>query len=817
MMTTSTKATHDIPKEHLAHSEIKPSGVKHENPVFASQIKKEIADSLPVNRLGEFELKSKNIEREKRDLLQKMQGLDFEVINAKITTLQKENAILAKKKKDLETKLQNTDLKEYERKIAEYERMIALLKEERNALDKGDRPSVLEFEKLKRNLTETEFMINYLKNEKQQTETIMLGKINELQAENDKLKFEIEKLSKQATDGKALLEDREKENAALREENNKLKAESLTLKGSRSKNVDAVKKALLDAQKTISTLSEEKEHSEKVLRGIIEQLRRENSSYKSQIEGLNSINIETLKKNSKESETVLERLRRENEGLQKKFEEQITNLIKEKQELEVFLRDTQTEDTHQVSFDSVGFATENYKKNEGYQEDIDKLRQKIRNLEIQNWNLMKEKEDALRKSREFEGQLSTFQQKIESLERQQGQKAVSSEMPDKEKQDIERRIIQEKIELESKVQVLTYERDELNKTMKSQFQSITREKEEIREQLEDVKRQLDDKSKQLDSVTAELEKKTQELESERKRASKTDNVQVKELKEKLKEKEKELKSKWSSGNDREGDQKHKIEAYIEKINELNNEIEVVNGQNQALMSQLETLKSQNDELQHQKVDMLKENQELQNELEHLKMLIQSLETQIGQLKLSQNSTDAKSEQTRDSEGSLEALKKENKSLKAKLESKSNEIEELKEEVEKLNQELEQSVEKLKKENKNLKAKLETKSKEIEELQEEIEQLNQDAEERTKKSGRKSQKKVKNAKAAESSEEEESGSDEGNSSYDLKHENSLLRMENETLKGLYEKVMKSSRNEGAANEKVSALIPSLECLPLFYKY
>ena len=700
------------------------------------------------SRLGEFELKNKTIEREKRDLLQKMHELDFEVINARVAALQKENAVLSKSKKDLEYKLQNSELKEFESRIAEYERMITILKEDRNALDKRDRASTLEFEKMKRNLNEAEFMINYLKNEKQQLEAAFTEKITALEIENQRLRADNESFSKQLEEARAALEEKCYENSQLRQEVSRIALDNISVNPSHE--TEKIQNALLEAQKTISVMGDEKERSEKEFRAVLDQMQSENYTLRLQIQKMSGINVEDIKKNAKESDSVLERLRHENEALQRKFEDQIANLVKEKQELENFLKDSQTEDTQHLSFESMSFPTNFFKKNNEHQEEIEKLRLRIQNLEGQNQNLIKEKQDILDKSSVYEPRQKTEE------------KGTSPCKNQKEDEEVEllKNLLHEKAELEKTVRELTFERDELNKALVNQLEVAAKEKEENLEQLNEVMQQLEDKGKELKKLTVELEKKHQELLTERKKAQMYESESVKELQSKLKEAS-EKKIELSTVV-------KELTGAVEKLNEdfVQQEqwIKEIEGQKQVLMDELETIKSQNEELANQKEEVELENQGLKKEISELKNHIEAFESRIASLENELEATrDSKAEAQRAFEEVLEQLKKENNKLSNELVLKSDQIEKLEEDVNRLTQELDEK----------------SRVQESEQFGTTVVEEGED-----------------------SSEDEQSKvDDDALNASELRNENSILRMENETLKELYEKAMQESKTN-RSKEKVS---------------
>lgn len=321
----------------------------------------EVDNNRLLKRIEELESKNQHLDREKIDFLLKISNLEEKVV--KYAALQKENATLIFKNKELENRLRNIDLTSYEEKIAEYEEMIRALREERSSSQSGDL-SALELEKLRKNLAEMEALNRRLKSEKEQIESNLKRETTQLRVENVSLKTENERISRLLQEAKKLLEEKEHETNRIRNENLDLKA---FLK---EYDVLNLKKALTEAQKALATITQEKERSEKSLLQIIDKLTNEYQELQAQLDGTST---NTNWSNAKrDTESSIQRLRKENESLQRKFQDQIAKLYKEKQDLEVFLKDVQTEDTRQLALDSVVFSEEPNRLQEGDLEEFEK-------------------------------------------------------------------------------------------------------------------------------------------------------------------------------------------------------------------------------------------------------------------------------------------------------------------------------------------------------------------------------------------------------------------------------------------------------------
>lgn len=600
-----------------------------------------------LKRIEELESKNQHLDREKIDFLLKISNLEEKVV--KYAALQKENATLIFKNKELENRLRNIDLTSYEEKIAEYEEMIRALREERSSSQSGDL-SALELEKLRKNLAEMEALNRRLKSEKEQIESNLKRETTQLRVENVSLKTENERISRLLQEAKKLLEEKEHETNRIRNENLDLKA---FLK---EYDVLNLKKALTEAQKALATITQEKERSEKSLLQIIDKLTNEYQELQAQLDGTST---NTNWSNAKrDTESSIQRLRKENESLQRKFQDQIAKLYKEKQDLEVFLKDVQTEDTRQLALDSVVFSEEPNRLQEGDLEEFEKLRQYVRMVESHNKNLSTEKDEAIRKSFEFESQTMRLRQKIEELEKERirayEEKIQLQEILNQEKEDYERRLLRDKEELEKKVDELLKEREELSRNYRMEVQKLTREKEENAHKMKEILQQLEEKNLHVMKIKVESEKKMRESDVERWRLSTSEN-----------------------------------------------KLKMLNDENKALIDENEILVHEKKELSDQIAQIERENERLLKQQDEAQERVNSLKREIELLQIEIKVLNEKNKKVEDIDAMIEHFAEEENELKGELEAKEKEINELKERVEELTNEL-SDVEHVKQENESLK-------------------------------------------------------------------------------------------------------------------
>lgn len=601
-----------------------------------------------LKRIEELESKNQHLDREKIDFLLKISNLEEKVV--KYAALQKENATLIFKNKELENRLRNIDLTSYEEKIAEYEEMIRALREERSSSQSGDL-SALELEKLRKNLAGMEALNRQLKSEKEQIESNLKRETTQLRVENVSLKTENERISRLLQEAKKLLEEKEHETNRIRNENLDLKA---FLK---EYDVLNLKKALTEAQKALATITQEKERSEKSLLQIIDKLTSEYQELQAQLDGTST---NTNWSNAKrDTESSIQRLRKENESLQRKFQDQIAKLYKEKQDLEVFLKDVQTEDTRQLALDSVVFSEEPNRLQEGDLEEFEKLRQYVRMVESHNKNLSTEKDEAIRKSFEFESQTMRLRQKIEELEKERirayEEKIQLQEILNQEKEDYERRLLRDKEELEKKVDELLKEREELSRNYRMEVQKLTREKEENAHKMKEILQQLEEKNLHVMKIKVESEKKMRESDVERWRLSTSEN-----------------------------------------------KLKMLNDENKALIDENEILVHEKKELSDQIAQIERENERLLKQQDEAQERVNSLKREIELLQIEIKVLNEKNKKVEDIDAMIEHFAEEENELKGELEAKEKEINELKERVEELTNEL-SDVEHVKQENESLKA------------------------------------------------------------------------------------------------------------------
>lgn len=431
----------------------------------------------PHNRIDELEFRNKSLEKENRELLQRLNDLEAADLYSMVAILQKENQSLLKKKHELEDRLQNSNFKSYELKVAEYERMIQVLKDELSSGGKEDR--ALEVEKLKRSLAETEFIINHLKREKEETENKRLKDLTNLSVELQMTKSELYSSAKLLEDATKALGAKDNEIRILKQENQNIRSFL------EENNADAVKKALAEAQKTIVALTEEKEAQQQSLQAEIARLKQENAALSSDFEILN---MESVKKNATDFESAVAALKKENETLQTKFQTQIADLLKEKQKLEALL-------------------TESQQKSKDLEHERGRLAE--RQLELEKLLNEKTSKDMEGKEQKFLLERANFESKIRELiaEKEQLQKDYLAERD---------ALVKEREESFEKHKEIIKALEENNLKLLNQNQSLEKEVQEgsadsWKQQINEIETKLKETSEEKRALGEEIERLKQQL------------------------------------------------------------------------------------------------------------------------------------------------------------------------------------------------------------------------------------------------------------------------------------------------------------------
>ncbi|XP_041348111.1 citron Rho-interacting kinase-like isoform X2 [Gigantopelta aegis] len=559
--------------------------------------------NITKEKLLSLERENKSLEKQVKD--QENLKTEKRNLEEKLSKLERAET----EKQDLEKKL--TELEAMEMLKMEVEERLVCVEEEKQKLERIAQKEKEEFEedllelrKEKDDLSEKILKLETVERERKQLESKLKTLEN---LEKDKRKSDASLKSIQTEKS-----DLENQIAKLQRENDKMKERIVQYEKSEQKHIVTKEK--------LSGLEKEKKLLEKQVKEM-QNLKIELKSLEQKLQKLEKDYSQSTKQNQNLNQKLdkFECLQRKNSDLEKKFAE-LESVQKQNESLQKLVCDLESK-----------------KK-----QDLEKLSNKLEQLE-------KENQDLSKKLEKIEKEKQELSKKVEHLEKEKQELSKKVEPLEKEKQELSKKVEhleKEKQELSKKVEHL--EKD--NKALSVKLENLEREQRDLSKKLECLEKEKQELSKKLECLEKEkqeLSKKLEDLENEKQK-----------LQTQLKEHEK------ASSGKSENLSADSRRSLVDKLLE----------EKLALQQRIESLEAQKEEWKRTKnsdsdSDLRKVKEELEEKVKWLEGTTTELEKEMDKKK------DVVEENSK--------LKKEKLVLQGKIDSMSDEVQSLKSVLDKL--------------------------------------------------------------------------------------------------------------------------------------